>query len=296
MNYPFIPIDGHKPTPVPASAKKKKKSPIPSLREWQNINFEHMALTTLKNRNRHPDVIAKLQEKVDALDEQRRPQRRANNPFIIHGCQSVLFFLKNPQYIPLMKQEILARQVARKAAKEKGDDILDQDLDNSVLADHCQEHSNLIFSKGNTSEGDNTWSVHYLHVRNSFIEAMGRAARAAEYALRLEKSFEDQRSASITDALRFSSEGSKKKPVPPTPPVNPDIPSPAAENHWNEPRPSEEQVNELLNNHCDDNVPGMEDISVPANPSAPTTIEPIKISSKKTVYVQTDFLHILEHQ
>ena len=296
MNYPFLPDSKKAPTPVPAApVKKKKKSPIPALREWQMINFNHMALKTLRDKNRHPDVIAKLQEKVDALDEQRRPHRRAINPFIIYGCQSVLFFLKNPRYISIMKQEILSRQAARKIAKAKKEDILDQDLNNPVLSAHCQEQSNLIYSKGNSSEGDNTWNYHYLHVRNSYIEAMGRAARAAEYALQLEKSFEDQRSASITQALS-SSQSPKKQPTPEPKPIDPEVPFPPIKDDWHAPRPSEEEVNELLNNRCDDNVPDMDDSAIPSCSQTTPVVTPVKIATKKTVYVQTDFIHLLEHQ
>jgi len=295
MNYPFVP-SGTKPATVPAAPKKKKKSPLPSLREWQRINFEYMALTTLRDKNRHPDVIGKLQEKIDALDEQRKPQRRTTTPFITYGMQSVVFFLEHPQYIPIMKNEILVRGLARQAAKARGENILNDDLENSVLAAHCQERSNLIFSKGNSPVGDNTWNHHYLHVRNNFIETMGRAARAAEYALGLESTLEEQR-------RRFFVEISN--PVPPPKPAAPqpqgpkppiptsEAPTPKPVNHWDEPRPSEEKVNEILNNHCDDNVPGMED--KPDLGPTQTDPKPVRIA-KQSAYVQTDFLTILDRQ
>ena len=303
MNYTYALTGSSKPTPVPAASKKKskRKSPVPTLREWQKLNFEHMALVSLKNQNRHPDVIEKLQKRIDALDEKRKQGRRTMGVYITYGAQSVSFFIQNPQYIPTMKNEIWNRQAIRRAALERGEKgILDQDLDNPVLSAHCQRYANLIFTKGNSSDGDNTWDYSYFHIRNNYIETMGRAARAAEYALGLERIFEEERRQAFIDIQKPKEPQTTEAKLVSRSAFR-EAPIPQVIDHWSEPRPSEEQVNEDLYNHCDDNVPGMEDKPEPfpetpkANKNATVDPKPVRVASQP-VYVQSDFLHILENQ
>lgn len=239
------------------STTKKRKSGIPTLREWEKINLERFALSRVKALTNLNEGA--FQDRLDALEKDIQQQKRKETVFIKKGYESVLLFLKNPKLIPIMKKEMALRSKTRHA----GGDILFHDFSEPTLSRHCQLQATAIFTRNDSSCEDCSYSYHYLRVRSNYAETMGRASWAVEQALNLYGRIKE----------RTTVKEEQKIPVQDAPEQQ------TFPNYWeNFNRPSEREVDELLNNKCDDNVDDERDME-----------EPKKVSTSKLKQMEFDF-------
>ena len=240
------------------SDTKKRKSGVPTLREWEKVNLERFALSKLKALSNFDKSV--FQDKLDGLETEIKRKKRKETVYIRKGYESVTFFLKNPKLIPVAKKEMAMRS----AARYHGEDMLYYEFKDPTLSRHCRLQATAIFTRNDTSCEDCSYSYHYLQVRNNYAETMGRACMAAEQALLLYKRLKEQE----------IQQPKEQKNV-----IQNDFLQQMFPNYWEEfNRPSEEKVNELLANRCDDYVD---------DDSDNTSLEPQKITKQK--YVQTEF-------
>ena len=247
---------------VNEAGNKKRKSGIPTLREWENLNFERFALLRLRALSSSLSNSTEFQGKINEVEEKITHKRRKETIFIKKGYESVLFFLRNPKLFPVMKKEMIARS----AARHRGEDMLHYEFKDFLLAQHCQLQAAAIFSRDDTSCRNYAYSYHYRHVRNNYAETMGRACYAAEQAFLLYKRIKE------TELLGSRTYHDTVREVP-------SVEQQRFSNYWAKfERPSEEKVNELLANRCDDYLNDDNDVS---------SSEPQKITKQK--YIQTEF-------
>ena len=235
---------------------KKRRSGIPTLREWEKVNLERFALARVKALSNLNEGT--LQDRLNALEMDIQQKKRKETVFINKGYETVLLFLKNPKLIPVMKKEMLGRSKAR----HLGEDMLYYEFQNPILSRHCQLQATAIFTRNDTSCENCSYSYHYLQVRNNYAETMGRACQAVEQALDLYRTVKER---GIPKEQQMLGHGYSRQQTFP--------------NYWAKfERPSEEKVNELLANHCDDYV---------NNDNDDTYSEPQKVTKQK--YIQTEF-------
>ena len=287
------------------TSKRKKKKPIPARQIWEKLNLEKAALLAVQKtadpgavQNR---ITPRLKELDSEIESERKKHRRSKDvgSYIRHGEASIRFFLDYPQYIPVMKQEIATRSQALRS----GEDRETYTLNHPVLSALCAEQANDIFGR----VGGN-WSWKYRRIRTDYIETMERSCLAVEKALYLKKPIP------AAPALVIP-----QKPSTPTPAVFPELPAPgrymppepptpAFTDNWkNFQRPSEAEVDHLLMNRCDDNIP---DEEYPADPSTPSIapeapkleqtyfpgFEPILVAKHKSVRkTRSKYAHLRCH-
>lgn len=239
-----------------ALTTKKRKSGIPTLREWEKVNLERFALLRVKALSNLNEGA--FQDRLNGLEAEIQQKKRKETVFIKKGYETVLLFLKNPKLIPVMKKEMLGRSKAR----HLGADMLYYEFKDPTLSRHCQLQATAIFTRNDTSCEDCSYSYHYFHVRNNYAETMGRACQAVEQALDLYRNIKERGLQKEQPILNH--EDTRQQTFP---------------NYWAKfERPSEEKVNELLANRCDDYVNDDNDVS---------SSEPQKITKQK--YIQTEF-------
>ena len=255
--------------------KPKRRNGLDTRRIWERLNFELAALSIVQKSNQ-PATQNFLTQRINELNEEIRKQRKKAGVFIQNGRESVLFFLNNPAYIDRMKAEMAARYQARR----DGRNIREDELSDPVLADHCREHALRIFER-NGQPGGGEWSENYKHIRHNYAETMGRACLAAEAALYLVQ----HAVATVTPAKTtpVPAQPTQPQPAPVQPkvkkaePISPSGLIPKA--NWETfSRPSEEELNQLLGNRCDDNVP---DDRAAEESSTTSTFSPKKVAKKK---------------
>ena len=158
-----------------------------------------------------------------------------------------------------MKKEMVLRSKIRYS----GGDILYHDFSDPTLSRHCQLQATAIFTRNDSSCADCSYSYHYLRVRSTYAETMGRASWAAEQALNLYARIKEQTTVKEEPKTPVR-ETSEQKTFP---------------NYWgNFKRPSEKEVDELLHNRCDDNVDDERDRD-----------EPQKVSASRPKQMEFDF-------
>ncbi len=237
---------------------KKRKSGIPTLREWEKLNLERFALSRVKALTNLNDSA--FQDKLNSLETEIQQKKRKETVYIKKGYETVLLFLKNPKLIAVAKKEMLMRS----AARHHGENMLYHEFEDPTLSRHCQLQATAIFTRNDTSCENCSYSYHYLQVRNNYAETIGRACQAAEQALLLYKRIKEQKMQQQKEQNNVAQNDIRQQEFP---------------NYWeNFKRPSEEKVNELLANRCDDYVDSDDEYEVEGAQ---------KISTKK--YIQTEF-------
>lgn len=248
------------------TAPKKRKSAIPTLCEWENLNLEQYALSLIKAKIPSEVDSSELQEKLNKLENEIKQRKRKQTSFIQKGRQSVVFFFNNKRLIPIMKKEMLLRAQAR----HRKENMVYHDFYNPDLSNHCRSQATAIYTRDDSSCRDCSYSYHYLQVRNNYAETMGRACGVVDRTLSLYYKIMNPQLAndSLSEPVSFP----VSRAEPPSVPVK---------NHWkNYSRPSENNIDELLNNRCDDNV----DVDDEREKE-----EPQKISTSQLKQMEFDF-------
>ena len=230
---------------------QRRKNGMQARREWESLNFKREALHAIKTPTLLPIQQEKLENLIQGVESEIKAKKKKPGIYVRLGCESVLFFLQHPIYISKMKDEMEMRRQMR----FRGQDVRNEELNNAVLRAHCYDQSARIFERNNES-GAGDWSWNFCLIRHNYTETMGRACQAADYAQ------------STLQALKVITPPKLQKQTPPPPssvrdedyiPVSNEMP-----NYWSSfQRPSEEEVNDLLNNRCDDNVVGDTDVIEP---------------------------------
>ncbi|MBR6412203.1 MAG: hypothetical protein IKS41_03465 [Alphaproteobacteria bacterium] len=254
---------------MPQTPKKKPAVTRSTYRytrqDWERLNLELAALQAVQKKVTPEINTTKIAPRIALITHEiqekakTRKQKADVGIYIQLGQKTVQFFLDNPQYIPLMKHEMARRYQARL----NGEDMRFDTLNNSVLNAHAEENAGTIY-KGGICE----WNDNYRRVRNDYIETMGRACQAAEMALR--RSQPDP-VPTQTQVLVQPRPQAQPQPAPTTRPPHPTFNPANFPNYWKTfQRSNEEEVNQLLGNRCDDNVPDMPEAELPKeNPQPP---------------------------
>ena len=151
----------------------------------------------------------------------------------------------------------------RAQARHRKENMAYHDFKDPDLCNHCRFQATAIYTRDDSSCRDCSYSYHYLQVRSNYAETMGRACVAVEKALSLYQRI-------MNPQLQNDSEPVSRK-EPPKIPVK---------NHWkNYTRPSEDTLDELLNNQCDDNVSDEREVE-----------EPQKVATSRFKQMEFNFL------
>lgn len=167
---------------------QKRKSAVPSVREWEELNFRYAAFYMKLACCKDPALRESLKDRLIPLQQRVMTSPRKRGDYILIGYESVLFFLQHPQYIAPMKREIMVRRAERR----DGGATVGKELNTPELANHCRDKALHIFTHGSDDYGNNYQSDRrYLHIYNSYAEIMGRACWAAEEANRWAERFQE---------------------------------------------------------------------------------------------------------